>query len=107
VNALIDAGLDVLTISRRIGHSSAGFTLRVYGHLFSKKDTAAAAAIEAALSGGTNRCQFDFCSSRLRLSDRPTLTVGKCHRYKHFRHTPCTSSLFGGGVAEWLKAAVC
>lgn len=29
---LIDAGLDVLTISRRLGHASAAITLDVYGH---------------------------------------------------------------------------
>ncbi len=38
-----------MTVSRRIGHGSAAFTLRTYAHLLSKKDTAAAAAIEAAL----------------------------------------------------------
>lgn len=49
-SALIAAGLDVVTVSRRLGHGSAAITLRVYGHLFSNTDAAAAAAIEAALS---------------------------------------------------------
>jgi integrase len=49
VSALIAAGLDVFSVSRRIGHSSAGFTLKTYTHLFSQKDAAADAAIEAAL----------------------------------------------------------
>jgi integrase len=49
VSALIDAGLDVFAVSRRIGHGSAALTLKTYTHWFSKKDTAAAAAIEAAL----------------------------------------------------------
>jgi integrase len=50
VSALIAAGLDVVTISRRIGHSKPTVTLNTYGHLFKNTDTAAAAAIEAALS---------------------------------------------------------
>lgn len=49
VSALIAAGLDVVTISRRVGHSSPVVTLRTYGHLFSKTDTAAASAMEAVL----------------------------------------------------------
>ena len=46
---LISAGLDVVAISRRMGHSSPVVTLRVYGHLFKQDDSAAAAAIEAVL----------------------------------------------------------
>jgi integrase len=38
------AGLDVLTISRRVGHAS---TLRVYGHLFRNTDSRAAEIMEA------------------------------------------------------------
>jgi integrase len=41
-------GLDVLTISRRLGHGSPAITLGVYGHLF-KPDDRAAAIMEAAL----------------------------------------------------------
>ncbi len=47
---LIAAGIDVLSISRRLGHSSPAFTLKVYGHLF-KPDDRAAAAIEGLLGG--------------------------------------------------------
>jgi integrase len=47
---LIASGLDVLTISRRLGHGSPAITLGVYGHLF-KPDDRAAAIMEAALSG--------------------------------------------------------
>ena len=50
VSALISRGVDVLTISRRIGHANAAITLRVYGHLFEQNDGAAANAIEAALT---------------------------------------------------------
>jgi integrase len=48
-SALIAAGLDVVTISRRLGHSSPNVTLGTYAHLFAHPDTAAASAIEAAL----------------------------------------------------------
>jgi integrase len=51
-SALIAAGLDVLSISRRLGHGSPTVTLTVYGHLFANKDGAAAAAIEAAMRTG-------------------------------------------------------
>jgi integrase len=50
-SALIAAGVDVVTVSRRLGHSSPAITLRVYAHLFTKTDTTAAAAIEATLRG--------------------------------------------------------
>jgi len=49
VSALIAAGLDVIAISRRIGHSSPTVTLNTYGHLFRNTDAAAATAIEAAM----------------------------------------------------------
>jgi integrase len=48
-SALIAAGLDVVLISRRLGHGSPHVTLGVYGHLFKRDDTAAARAIEAAM----------------------------------------------------------
>jgi integrase len=48
VSQLIAAGLDVLTISRRIGHASSAITLGVYGHLFRNTDARAAEIIEAA-----------------------------------------------------------
>ncbi len=43
----IAAKLDIITISRRLGHSKASITLDVYGHLFTENDTAAADAIDA------------------------------------------------------------
>jgi integrase len=46
---LIDAGVDIVTISRRLGHAKADITLRTYAHLFQKDDGKAAAAINAAL----------------------------------------------------------
>jgi integrase len=46
---LIAAGMDILTISRRLGHSSPTTTLGVYGHLVSGTDDRAAAIMEQAL----------------------------------------------------------
>ncbi|UYO37482.1 site-specific integrase [Rhodopseudomonas palustris] len=50
---LIAAGVDILTISRRLGHASPTTTLTVYGHLFPQTDDKAAQAIEAALSAAS------------------------------------------------------
>jgi integrase len=47
---LIDAGVDIVTISKRLGHVKPDITLRVYGHLFRKDDGKAAAAIDATLN---------------------------------------------------------
>jgi integrase len=47
---LIASGLDVLTISRRLGHGSPAITLTVYGHLF-RQDDRAAQILEAAFVG--------------------------------------------------------
>ena len=38
---LITSGMDILTVSRRLGHSSPTITLSVYGHLLSPHDRAA------------------------------------------------------------------
>lgn len=48
---LINAGLDVLTISRRLGHSKPSVTLDTYGHLIKGADAAAAKAIDALFGG--------------------------------------------------------
>jgi integrase len=45
---LIAAGLDVLSISRRLGHGTPSITLDVYGHLFKRQDDGAAAVFDAA-----------------------------------------------------------
>jgi integrase len=47
---LIDAGIDVVTISKRLGHSSSAITLKVYAHAFRKRDDKAADAINDALA---------------------------------------------------------
>ena len=46
---LIDEGVDIVTISKRLGHAKPDITLRIYAHLFRKDDGKAAAAINAAL----------------------------------------------------------
>ena len=48
-SALTAKGIDVVTIRRRLGHSSPKVTLAVYAHLFGNTDQPAASAIEAAL----------------------------------------------------------
>jgi integrase len=45
---LIASGMDILTISRRLGHGSPTITLRVYGHLIHGTDDRAAQIIEQA-----------------------------------------------------------
>jgi len=47
---LIDAGVDVVTISKRLGHSGPSITLNVYAHLFRDNDARAATAINEALA---------------------------------------------------------
>jgi len=46
-SALIDAGVDIVTISKRLGHAKPDVTLRVYSHLFRNDDRKAAEAINA------------------------------------------------------------
>ena len=43
---MIKFGVDVLTVSRRLGHSKASFTLDVYGHLLTGQQDAAARALD-------------------------------------------------------------
>jgi integrase len=47
---LIDAGVDIVTISKRLGHAKPDITLRIYAHRFRKDDSKAAAAINAVLN---------------------------------------------------------
>jgi integrase len=46
----VDAGVDVVTIGKRLGHSSPTITLHIYAHLFAPKDDKAATAINEALA---------------------------------------------------------
>jgi integrase len=45
---LIAAGVDIITVSRRLGHASASITLDVYGHLVHGADDRAAQVMESA-----------------------------------------------------------
>ena len=45
-------GVDYVTLSERLGHSSPVMTMRVYGHLMEGRDRAAAEAFNRALRGG-------------------------------------------------------
>lgn len=53
-SALIAAGRDVVSISRRLGHGSPAVTLRIYAHLFNARDEQAAETIDTLmrLDGG-------------------------------------------------------
>ena len=46
---LIRAGVDILTISRRLGHRKVSVTLDTYGHLMEGADAAAVKALEGVL----------------------------------------------------------
>jgi integrase len=46
---LIASGVDIVTISKRLGHAKPSVTLAVYAHMFHTDDRKAAAAINAAL----------------------------------------------------------
>jgi integrase len=50
---LIASGMDVLTISRRLGHGSPTITLGVYGHMFKNSDDRAAQIMETAFAWAT------------------------------------------------------
>ena len=47
---LIAAGIDVLTVGRRLGHGSPAITLPCTGHLFANGDDRAAEILEATFS---------------------------------------------------------
>jgi integrase len=46
---LINANVDIVTISKRLGHAKPSVTLAIYAHMFTSDDSKAAAAINAAL----------------------------------------------------------
>lgn len=50
---LIEAGVDPLSISRRLGHASVAFTLDRYGHLFDQASASAARAVGDLLRGSS------------------------------------------------------
>lgn len=49
-SALIRGRVDLITVSRRLGHASASFTLATYGHLLDRDDSPAAEAIDAVIA---------------------------------------------------------
>jgi integrase len=52
---LIAAGVDILTISRRLGHANPTITLGVYGHLIHGSDDRAAQIMDQAFGNGSKR----------------------------------------------------
>ena len=49
-SALIDAGIDVVKISKRLGHANPTITLTIYAHLFAKREDKSAQAINEAVA---------------------------------------------------------
>ena len=45
-------GIDVVTLSERLGHSSPAITIRIYGHMLQGRDMAAAETFYKAIQGG-------------------------------------------------------
>jgi integrase len=52
---LIASGMDIVTISRRLGHASPNITLGTYGHLIHGPDDQAAKIMDQAFGNGSNR----------------------------------------------------
>ena len=50
VSFLVDANIDVVKISRRVGHADVATTLNVYAHLFDAREDKSAAAINEAVT---------------------------------------------------------
>jgi len=82
-SALIAAGLDVVTISRRLGHANPNVTLGVYAHTFTKSDERAADAMDAVLTAkpqnrlGANRVPFGPTRPLLGLRGRAERDAGQ------------------------------
>jgi integrase len=47
---LIDQGIDIVAVSKRLGHSKPNVTLSTYAHLFNSDDSKAAEAVNQALA---------------------------------------------------------
>ena len=48
---LIDAGLDIVKVSKRLGHAKPSITLQIYAHVFGADDASVVAALNASLPG--------------------------------------------------------
>jgi integrase len=91
---LIASGLDVLTISRRLGHGSPTITLSVYVHKFRNKDEQAAQYGERLWQRPSNRLRTVRWQSGGNSHFSRVRSLVKRLRYK------------AGRVAEWFKAPV-
>lgn len=54
---LISQGLDIATISKRLGHSNTSTTLNIYSHAFKKLDTTAADTLEGLLNNQNSKLE--------------------------------------------------
>jgi hypothetical protein len=70
----IASGMDVLTISRRLGHGSTAITLTVYGHLIEGKDSQAADVMESTFASPANGMRTS------RSANRVPIEVGRAKR---------------------------
>jgi integrase len=52
VSQLVERGVDIVTISKRLGHAKPSVTLAIYAHMFKTDDRKAADAINAVLGVG-------------------------------------------------------
>ena len=98
-SALIAKGLDVVQISRRLGHGSPVITLRTYAHLFNTVDSTAADAIESVLRKPGDRWSGTSWTIRGQSVDN--------FWFVHMDRVVKLLKYLDGDVAEWLKAAVC
>jgi len=53
---LIDAGIDPVRICKRLGHANPSVTMKIYAHLFQRRDDKVTVAINAALAGFGKTC---------------------------------------------------
>ena len=51
----LDAGVDIKTLSERMGHADEATTLKLYAHVLKGRDQAAAEAFERSMRGVTEK----------------------------------------------------
>jgi integrase len=87
---LLQNGVNVKTVSARLGHASAQVTLATYAHLLLGTDEQAAAAIEMALTGKAEPVQANRLVTYAPLAPMPTSALSlyrkrSRHRWSSFR----------------------
>ena len=67
---LIDAGVDIVTISKRLGHAKPDITLRVYAHMFKNDDRPSGGGDQSGFRSVANGYQLRTISLFVLLSVR-------------------------------------